>query len=77
MNRLIGTLFALASLAAIAFAILNYGSYTSMCYTPAPTPAVSIVEEEIVEPDSLSTPDPIIEQPVDLTVSEWEEEKAR
>ena len=35
MNRLLGTLFALATLAAIAFAILNYGTYTSICFTPA------------------------------------------
>lgn len=33
MNRLLGTLFALATLAAIAFAILNYGNYTSMVFT--------------------------------------------
>lgn len=34
MNRLLGTLFALATLAAIAFAILNYGNYTSMVFIP-------------------------------------------
>ncbi|MBO7282884.1 MAG: hypothetical protein J6U73_05745 [Alistipes sp.] len=39
MNRLLGTLFALATLVAIAFAILNYGNYTSMCFTPTEQPA--------------------------------------
>ena len=44
MNRLLGTLFALATLAAIVFAILNIGNYTSMH-------SVSDVEEEMLTID--------------------------
>ena len=44
MNRLLGTLFALATLAAIAFAILNYGNYTSMVFTATTDTPVRPVE---------------------------------
>lgn len=39
MNRLLGTLFAVAALVVIAFAILNYGNYTSMRFAAEPTSA--------------------------------------
>lgn len=62
MNRLIGTLFALATLAAIAFAILNYGSYTSMVFIPTTeepaTPADAPAEVEIYVDDTL---DPLVD----------------
>lgn len=62
MNRLLGTLFALATLAAIAFAILNYGNYTSMVFTAttdAPvTPADAPAEVEIYVDDTL---DPLVD----------------
>lgn len=32
MKRLLGWLFAIIALAVIAFAVLNYGNYTSMCF---------------------------------------------
>ena len=39
MNRFLGTLFAVAALVVIAFAILNYGNYTSMRFAAEPTSA--------------------------------------
>ncbi|MBQ5594165.1 MAG: hypothetical protein IIU78_00490 [Alistipes sp.] len=58
MNRIIGTLFALATLAAIAYAIYNAGSYTSICFTEEYAPAEEVVdvipEHEIaIERDSV------------------------
>ncbi len=44
MNRIIGTIFALASLAAIAYAIMNTGEYTSICFTQEEVPAEEVVE---------------------------------
>jgi hypothetical protein len=44
MNRIIGTIFALASLAAIAYAIMNTGEYTSICFTQEDAPAEEVVE---------------------------------
>ena len=44
MNRIIGTIFALASLAAIAYAIMNTGEYTSICFTQGDAPAEEAVE---------------------------------
>lgn len=32
MNRILGTLFAIATLAAIAYAIFNAGNYSSICF---------------------------------------------
>lgn len=62
MNRLLGTLFALATLAAIAFAILNYGNYTSMVFIPTTeepaTPADAPAEGEIYVDDTL---DPLVD----------------
>lgn len=59
MNRIIGTLFALATLAAIAYAIYNAGNYTSICFTEeyaAPTEEVVDVipeHENAIESDSV------------------------
>ena len=39
MNRLLGTLFAIATIVAIVFAILNFGNYTSMRSAAEPTSA--------------------------------------
>lgn len=56
MNRLLGTLFALATLAAIAFAILNYGNYTSMVFIPTTeepaTPADAPAEGDVIPADA-------------------------
>ena len=49
MNRLLGTLFALATLAAIAFAILNYGNYTSMCRAQEIAAEVNCEAEIVIE----------------------------
>lgn len=80
MNRILGTLFALATLAAIAFAILNSGTYTSICFTPAedPAPADTLDMVDTLDPeDTFATPDtPLtddadiapIDAPIDATV---------
>lgn len=44
MNRIIGTLFALATLAAIAYAIYNAGNYTSICFTEEYAPTEEVVD---------------------------------
>lgn len=67
MNRLLGTLFALATLAAIAYAILNVGNYTSICFTSAPDAVEVADEESVIEPDSLQMVYPEVEvNPVDV-----------
>lgn len=51
MNRIIGTIFALASLAAIVYAIMHTGEYTSICFTQEDAPAEEVVEitpEEVI-----------------------------
>ena len=44
MNRFLGTLFALATIVAAAFAILNYGNYTSMCFSAASADSTTVVD---------------------------------
>ena len=56
MNRLVGTLFAIATLVVIAFAILNFGNYTSMRSAAEPTDAVEIERETVVEREALVEP---------------------
>lgn len=74
MNRLLGTLFAIATIAAIVFAILNFGNYTSMRSAAEPTSAdadavlseqVEVADDEaLTEPaDSLETA--VVVPPVD------------
>lgn len=80
MNRFLGTIFAIATLVAIAFAILNFGNYTSMRSTSEPSSADADVvlgeqaeateEEALTEPtDSLATED-IIPVAIDPTTAE-------
>lgn len=49
MNRIIGTIFALASLAAIAYAIYNAGNYTSICFMEEEIPMEEVAVEVISE----------------------------
>ena len=73
MNRLLGTLFAVATIAAIAFAILNYGNYTSMLQRPEAATITNILEEEVIEPDSTAQPIDIVEIVSEPINSETEE----
>ena len=73
MNRFFGTLFALATLGAIAFAILNYGNYTSMLQRPEAATITNILEEEVIEPDSTAQPIDIVEIATEPINSETEE----
>lgn len=59
INRMFGTLCALAIIAVIVFAILNRGNYRSMCFKERAKADVVVAtpasEPEIIElPDSLS-----------------------
>ena len=48
IKRILGWLFTLVVLAVVAFAILNRGNYTSMCFDKAES-VVNEIEEPIVE----------------------------
>lgn len=52
INRIFGWLFTLAALAAVVFAVLNRGNYTSMCFNSDSVAEEVVVEEvdEIEEP---------------------------
>ena len=57
MNRLLGTLFAVATIVAIVFAILNAGSYSSICSTTESAPVDSVA----VEPAVVAEEEPLVE----------------
>ena len=73
MNRFLGTLFALATIVAAAFAILNYGNYTSMCFSAASADSTTVVDipaEEsapTVDVDDDTASDATIDPLVDTT----------
>lgn len=78
MNRFLGTMFAIATLVAIAFAILNFGNYTSMRTPAEPASAGAVLSEQtettddetLTEPtDSLATEE-IIPLAIDPTTAE-------
>lgn len=54
MNRVFGTLCAIAIIAVVAFAIHNYGNYTSICFTdePAAEPIMEQTEPQVVAEES-------------------------
>ena len=81
MNRFLGTLFAVAVLVVIAFAILNYGNYTSMRFAAEPTSAdvdavlseqVEVADDEaLTEPaDSVALGETALESPAPTTAEE-------
>lgn len=81
MNRILGTLFAVAALVVIAFAILNYGNYTSMRFAAEPTSAdadavlseqVEVADDEaLTEPaDSVALGETAPESPAPTTAEE-------
>ncbi|MBR5595318.1 MAG: hypothetical protein IKW47_03400 [Alistipes sp.] len=77
MNRLLGTLFAIATIVAIVFAILNFGNYTSMRSAAEPTSAdaapseqTEIIDETLGEPaNSVALGETASEAPV-TTIAE-------
>ena len=81
MNRFLGTMFAIATLVAIAFAILNFGNYTSMRSATEPTSAdadavlseqVEVADDEaLTEPaDSVALGETAPESPAPTTAEE-------
>lgn len=81
MNRLLGTLFAIATIAAIVFAILNFGNYTSMRSAAEPTSAdadavlseqVEVADDEaLTEPaDSVALGETALESPASTSAEE-------
>ena len=50
MRRLFGWLFAIAAIAVIVFAVLNYGNYTSMCFDEHEQ--TTVVQKEPTAPSS-------------------------
>lgn len=79
MNRFLGTMFAIATLVAIAFAILNFGNYTSMRTPAEPASAGAVLSEQtettddetLTEPtDSLALGETAPELPVPTTAEE-------
>ena len=67
MNRFLGTLFALATIVAAAFAILNYGNYTSMCFSAASADSTTVVD--IPAEESAPTVDVVDDTASDATIA--------
>lgn len=64
MNRFLGVLFALATIAIVVFAILNTGNYRSMVFDSneeMPAMIDDVIDEDI--PDAMSTEDTTIVEP--------------
>lgn len=69
MKRVVGTLFCLVAIAVMAFAVLNYGNYRSMCFDASESaemaeeakdlPCVEACDSLAVEPDV--TPEEVVE----------------
>jgi hypothetical protein len=66
MNRVLGIIFTIVAIAAMVFAILNWGNYKSLCFTKAETESEEVipvdeVEMEIIE-EVTEEPTPIVEE---------------
>lgn len=68
INRLFGWLFTIIALAAVVFAALNWGNYSSMCFDKGDDtllPTINEIEEPVEElpiVDSLVLDTPVTEQ---------------
>lgn len=54
MNRILGIVFTIAAIAVMVFAVLNWGNYTSLCFTKS-EPAEEDIEifEALIPADSV------------------------
>ena len=68
MNRALGIIFTIVAIAAMVFAILNWGNYKSLCFTKAETQSEEIIPAEEVEMEMIEEvtdePTPIVEEEV-------------
>ena len=66
MNRVLGIIFTIVAIAAMVFAILNWGNYKSLCFTKAETQSEEIIPVEEVEMEMIEEateePTPIVEE---------------
>ena len=64
MNRALGIIFTIVAIAAMVFAILNWGNYKSLCFTNTESEEIIPVEEvemEMIE-EVTEEPTPIVEE---------------
>lgn len=68
MNRALGIIFTIVAIAAMVFAILNWGNYKSLCFTNTETESEEIIPVEEVEMEMIEEvteePTPIVEEEV-------------
>ena len=66
MNRALGIIFTIVAVAAMVFAILNWGNYKSLCFTKAETESEEIIPVEEAEMEMIEEvteePTPIVEE---------------
>ena len=66
MNRVLGIIFTIVAIAAMVFAILNWGNYKSLCFTKAETESEEVIPVEEVEMEMIEEvteePTPIVEE---------------
>lgn len=66
MNRALGIIFTIVAVAAMVFAILNWGNYKSLCFTNTETESEEIIPVEEAEIEMIEEvteePTPIVEE---------------
>lgn len=66
MNRVLGIIFTIVAIAAMVFAILNWGNYKSLCFTKAETESEEVIPVDEVEMEMIKEvteePTPIVEE---------------
>ena len=64
INRILGWIFTLAVLAAVVFAALNWGGYTSMCF--GDKTEAEAVEETAVVVESENEHEELVDEPLNI-----------
>ena len=66
MNRVLGIIFTIVAIAAMVFAILDWGNYKSLCFTKAETESEEVIPVDEVEMEMIKEvteePTPIVEE---------------
>lgn len=72
INRILGWIFTLAVLAAVVFAALNWGGYSSMCFGGDSEESVAVEQPTVVEAEGENENEELVDEPLNIEVEDSE-----
>ena len=72
INRILGWIFTLAVLAAVVFAALNWGGYSSMCFGGDSEESVVVEQPTVDEAEGENENEELVDEPLNIEVEDSE-----